>query len=264
MKESVILNGGFGAWAFTDLANDLAQKLAIKVSETPGDYNYILSWDEKDRETCHRSFIPFEGMKLASDKRLLAQVFQDNDIPIPETHLLDSHQEVVEFIGSDFDQWCLKYPIGCGASGHRIIRSISDIPQDWLRPYVVQRFIYLDDPRVYRIYCAGQKLFGWNVRKFPNSVKKQAWVAHAQGAVYEVFADIPEPIIDIATKTFKATSLFNSFGCADFIQDNDGSWLVLEVGTDGIFNHVDRNIDNPSLEEEILENISVAFQSSSK
>ncbi len=264
MEQQVILNGGLGAWAFEELANDLAQKLEVKVSETPGDFNYILSWDEEDRETCSKSFIPFKGRKLASDKRLLAQVFQDNNIPIPETHLLASHQEVVEFIGSDLGQWCLKYPIGCGASGHRIIHDIKDIPQDWLKPYVVQRFIYLDDPKVYRIYCAGQKLFGWNVRKFPASVTKQAWVAHAQGAVYEVFDDIPEQIIDIATRTFKATCLFDSFGCADFIQNNDGNWLVLEVGTDGIFNHVDRNIDNANLEQEILEKIAVAFWSRSK
>lgn len=129
---------------------------------------------------------------------------------------------------------------------------------------MVQLFIHLKDPKVYRTYCAGQKLFGWNVRKFPASVKKQAWVAHAQGAVYEVFDDIPEPVIDIATRTFKATYLFDSFGCADFIQDNDGNWLVLEVGTDGIFNHVDRNIDNASLEKEILERIAAAFWSNAK
>ncbi|MDJ0647590.1 MAG: hypothetical protein QNJ60_02695 [Xenococcaceae cyanobacterium MO_188.B19] len=116
-----------------------------------------------------------------------------------------------------------------------------------------------DEPMVYRIYCAGKQLFGWNVRKFPNSVKKQSWVAHAQGAVYEILHNIPGIIIDIATKTFKATYLFDSFGCADFIQDNDGNWFVLEVGTDGIFNHVDRNIGNVKLEKEISDKIALAF-----
>ena len=48
MEQQVILNGGLGAWAFEELANDLAQKLEVKVSETPGDFNYILSWDEGD------------------------------------------------------------------------------------------------------------------------------------------------------------------------------------------------------------------------
>lgn len=264
MNRCVILNDDFGGWAFEELANRLAEKLNLEVYNLPGDYNYILSWDETDNDTLNKSFIPFKGMKLASDKRLLAKIFQDNNIPIPTTYLLDSYEEVVDFIGCDFNQWCIKYPISCGASGHRIINRIEDIPQDWLNPYVVQQFICLDDPMVYRIYCAGQKLFGWNVRKFPNSVKKQPWVAHARGAVYKILDNIPEQIISIATKTFQATYLFNSLGCADFIQDNDGNWLVLEVGTDGIFNHVDRNIDNGLLEKEILEKIALAFWSNIK
>ena len=205
-----------------------------------------------------------KGIKLASDKRLLAKVFKENNIPVPETHLLDNYREVVKFIDSNFNQWCIKYPVGCGASGHRIINSITDIPQDWLTPYVVQKFIHLDKPMVYRVYCAGQKIFGWNVRKFPEEIKKQPWVAHALGAVYEVLDNIPDKVIDIATNTFKATHLFYSFGCADFIQDNLGNWLVLEVGTDGLFNHVDRHIGNVSLEIEIAENICFAFRSNEK
>ena len=114
---------------------------------------------------------------------------------------------------------------------------------------------------VYRIYCAGRNLFGWNVRKFPPQQKKQPWVAHAQGAIYEVLNKATDKVIEIATKTFQATYLYGSFGCADFIQDNNGNWLVLEVGTDGIFNHVDRNIGNSSLEQEINHNIARAFYS---
>lgn len=60
MKKQVILNGGFGAWAFEELANDLAQKLNLTVSETPGDYNYILSWDEEDQSTCLRPISSLE------------------------------------------------------------------------------------------------------------------------------------------------------------------------------------------------------------
>ncbi|MEM7762049.1 MAG: hypothetical protein AAF298_28625, partial [Cyanobacteria bacterium P01_A01_bin.40] len=91
MKQSVILNSGFAAWAFAELADDLARELNLKVVATPGDYNYVLSWDE---------------------------------------------------------------------------------------------------PMVYRIYCAGRNLFGWNVRKFPPQQKKQPWVAHAQGAIYEVLNEV--------------------------------------------------------------------------
>jgi len=237
MKQCAILNGGFAAWAFAELADDLARELNLKVVATPEDYNYVLSWDEADKDTLANSFIPYQGIKLASDKRLLAKVFNENSIPIPDTYLLDSYQAVVDFIFSNSGQWCIKYPIGCGATGHRIINNVTDIPQDWLKPYVVQKFIYLEDPVVYRIYCAGRNLFGWNVRKFPPQQKKQPWVAHAQGAIYEVLNEVTDEVIEIATKTFQATYLYDSFGCADFIQDNNGKWLVLEVGTDGIFNH---------------------------
>ncbi|VEP12754.1 conserved hypothetical protein [Hyella patelloides LEGE 07179] len=259
MKKCVILNSGLGAWAFQELADNLANELNIKISETPGDYNYVLAWDKTLENFVDKSFIPFEGIKLASDKREQAKIFKDNNIPTPETHLLNNYQDVIKFIGNNFSQWCLKYPVGCGASGHRIINNVADIPQDWLRPYVVQKFIYLDNPMVYRIYCAGKKLLGWNVRKFPQGVSKKPWVAHAQGAVYEILDRVPNEVINIATKTLKITRLFDSFGCVDFIQDNQGKWLVLEVGTDGIFNHVDRHIENQSLEKELSENIAKAF-----
>ncbi len=104
MNRCVILNDEYGAWAFQELADRLAKELNLEVSNIPGDYNYILSWDERNKEICNKSFIPFEGMKLASDKRLLAKVFEENDIPIPKTYLLNSYQEVVEFIGLDFNQ----------------------------------------------------------------------------------------------------------------------------------------------------------------
>ncbi|MEM9510464.1 MAG: hypothetical protein AAGA16_22735, partial [Cyanobacteria bacterium P01_E01_bin.35] len=114
MKQGVILNGGFAAWAFAELADDLARDLNLKVVATPGDYNYVLSWDEKDQDTLAKSFIPYKAMKLASDKRLLAKVFNENSIPIPHTYLLANYQAVVDFILSNSGQWCIKYPIGCG------------------------------------------------------------------------------------------------------------------------------------------------------
>jgi hypothetical protein len=35
--------------------------------------------------------------------------------------------------------------------------------------------------------------------------------------------------------------------------------VVLEVGTDGLYNHVDRELNNPKLEAELLERIAAAF-----
>ncbi len=63
MKECAILNSGFGAWAFQDLANILAQKLQIEISETPAKYNYILAWDKTLDSFKSNSFILLNRFK---------------------------------------------------------------------------------------------------------------------------------------------------------------------------------------------------------
>lgn len=101
MKNIVILNSGLGAWAFQGLADKLAQDLELKIPETPGDYNYVLGWDENNLKFGDKSFVPFKAMKLASDRRLLAKVFERNNIFTPETHLLDNYRDVTNFIGDE-------------------------------------------------------------------------------------------------------------------------------------------------------------------
>ena len=260
MKNKVILNSGNGAWAFQDLAESLADSLKIEVRNVPSDFNYVLSCPEANIKAIeHKMFVPYRGIKLASDKRLLADVFIKNSITIPQTYLINTYSEVLAFIQNTTEQWCLKYPIGCGASGHRMIRDLQDIPQTWLQPYVVQKFIKLKELQVFRLYCAGGILFGWNRRKFTSQDNCSPWVAHANGAVYEVLKEAPEEAKNLTSKALKACELYDSFGCVDLLQDNDGNWLVLEVGTDGIFNHVDRNIGNSDLELEINQKIAAAF-----
>ena len=123
----------------------------------------------------------------------------------------------------------------------------------------MQKFVRLKTLQVFRLYCAGEILFGWNRRKYDSQDNTNPWVAHARGAVYELLGTPPQEVVILATKAFKATHLYHSFGCVDLLQDNDGNWLVLEVGTDGIFNHVDRQIGNLALEKEINNRIADAF-----
>ena len=87
-------------------------------------------------------------MQLASDKRLQAQVFREQSVPMPETHLLDTWDEVEQFRAARPDkEWCLKYPTGCGASGHRLLTVEMKLPASWPRPFVVQEFIRLERPK---------------------------------------------------------------------------------------------------------------------
>jgi hypothetical protein len=45
----------------------------------------------------------------------------------------------------------------------------------------------------------------------------------------------------------------------DLVKDINGEWYALEVGTDGIYNHVDRDIDNDVLLDELNERLAISF-----
>jgi glutathione synthase/RimK-type ligase-like ATP-grasp enzyme len=254
-----ILNGGLSAWAFASLAARLSQALWIDVSETPRTCNYLLSTE--DAAVAHETdlFIQIPAMVVAADKRLLAEFFPLGGVPTPETHLLGSLDEAWRFAEQSDREWCIKFPTGCGAAGHRPLTAETTLPSDWPLPLVVQEFIRLDRPQVYRTYAAGGETFGWVVRRFPNGVSPSPWVAHARGARYESEGTAPREAEAAARAALKLTGLLQSFGCVDLIRRPSGEWLVLEVGTDGGANHVDRDLGLPDLEAEMDRRIAEAF-----
>lgn len=153
----------------------------------------------------------------------------------------------------------LKWPTGCGAGGHRRIGPGDRLPHDWPRPYVLQEFVRLERPEVYRLYGAAGELFGWNARRFPPEIAPSPWVAHARGARYEVLGAAPAEAERIAHRALNAVGLLGSFGCVDLLPAPDGGWLALEVGTDGVFNHVDRDVGDPVLAAELDRRVAEAF-----
>lgn len=259
--DVAILNAGPGAWAFEEHAHRLARVLEIEVRETPADYSYLLGWDEPGPPPCRELFIPYAAIQVASDKRLQAELFAGAGVPTPETRLLASAGEVEALRSSQPErEWVVKYPTGCGASGHRLLRSGIPLPDEWPRPYVVQEFIRMPAPEVYRLYGVGGKTFGWNVRRFPAGARSSPWVAHAQGARYADAGAPPREAELAARAALTATGLLSSFGCADLLRAAAGRWLVLEVGTDGLFNHVDRDLGLPLLEAELDARLAEAFR----
>jgi hypothetical protein len=58
-----------------------------------------------------------------------------------------------------------------------------------------------------------------------------------------------------------AAGLLGSFGGVDLLCRPSGEWLVLEVGTDGMFNHIDRDLGLPALESEIQQRVADPFGS---
>lgn len=258
--KAAILNAGETAWIFEAHARHMAKILNVPIQETPADFNYVLGWDETQIIN-GESFISFEAMRLSSDKRLLARCFQENDVATPRTLLIETEDEMRDFLTQNHDsEWVLKWPTGCGATGHRLVSHCSVVAQDWPRPFIVQQFIRLERPEVYRLYAIDGETFGWNARRFPNGAKASPFMAHAQGAHYEDAGMVPYEAEVQARRAMQATKMLSSFGCADLMRDVNDNWLVLEVGTDGIFNHVDRDIKVCGIESETDRRLATAFR----
>lgn len=261
--ECCVLNGGNGAWAFEPLAVRLAAVLQVDISDQPRRFNYLLqleSLEDSSLQDGFFSFVPVPAIRLASDKRLLAKVFNDRGVPSPQTVLFDQFGEVQQFIQRHGNnKWCLKYPTSCGAHGHRMLSPTDVEPAHWPKPYVVQEFVELNQPEVYRTYCAGGELFGWVARRFPDDRKPSPWVAHARGARYVKLDQAPPSALVSAQSALVATGLWDAFGCVDLLRRPSGEWLVLEVGTDGLVNHVDRDMGDADFERQMEERIAAAF-----
>lgn len=223
-------------------------------------FNYLLQVKPSVPLASNSLFIPMESIRIAGDKRLVAAAFTEHRVPSPVTRLIDNFSEVHRFIEMNAASgWCLKYPTGCGANGHRMLTENDAEPRNWPRPFIVQEFIRMDHPEVYRTYCAGGELFGWVVRRFPEGARSSPWVAHARGARYVHLDYPPSAACEAARAALKATGLYDSFGCADLLCRPSGEWVVLEVGTDGLYNHVDRELGNSRFEQEIHSRIAKAF-----
>jgi glutathione synthase/RimK-type ligase-like ATP-grasp enzyme len=259
--DIAILNAGAGAWAFEEHALRLSRLLGIEVRAEAAEYAYLLGWDGPGPPPCRELFIPYASLQIAADKRLQARLFREHGVATPETHLVESREALAAFLTERPDrEWALKYPTGCGASGHRFFHTETRIPDDWPVPFVVQEFIRMPEPEVYRLYGAGGELFGWNVRRFPPGTRSSPWVAHVRGAGYAAPGAAPPEAEAQARRALEATGLLASFGCVDLLRSPEGRWLVLEVGTDGRFNHVDRDLGLPEIEAEVDARLARSFQ----
>lgn len=255
-----ILNQSDGKWVFEDLAQILSRSLWVDISETPGDLNYILCTDSELITSQVGSYIPLRSIEIAADKREIEQKFKAFGVNRPKTFILASIQDVESILTTHTsNRWILKYPTGCGGMNHRLIEHVSEIPEHWPQPFLIQEFIESVEPAVYRFYCVDGNLFGFNARKFADPNISTPWVSHANGARYNYEETPPPAAIEVATAALTATGLYYSFGAVDLIKDLHDRWYALEVGTDGIYNHVDRDIDNDALLDELNERLAIAF-----
>lgn len=260
-----VLNSGSGAWAFESLAKILSTELGVDTCDRPRDFNYLLGFPDAGAFTDRELFIPLEAINAASDKRELVRIFRQHSVPTPETLLVEGPKEAKHFARSHRNKrWCVKYPISCGGTGHFLLTQKVDIPPTWPRPIVLQEFIELQNPEVYRVYCAAGELFGWNVRRFAVGDTSSPWVAHARGAQYFELRDIPNDAAEAARLALSATKLLDSFGCADLLYGITKKWMVIEVGTDGLHSYVDRDLGIRTIESALSARVSDSFWSAAK
>ena len=132
INDCCVLNQGRGSWAFDPLARQLSAVLGIPVSAEPRRFNYLLDCETLPADDAADSFfIPLRAIRVASDKRLIAAAFHKHEVPAPRTVLLETFREVMEFVTRHSEvEWCLKFPTGCGAAGHRLITSNSMEPRN--------------------------------------------------------------------------------------------------------------------------------------
>lgn len=256
--QAAILSAGSGAWAFEALANDLSRAFGVPVASAPAAKNYLLAWDGPTLPA-QQCFVPPQSIEVATDKRLIARAFERFEVPRPATFLLGDDELEPFLRREEKRRWLLKFPTGCGGAGHRFLQTPNDVPADWPRPLVVQEFIEMARPEVFRLYGVAGELFGANARRFPEASAPSPFVAHARGARYEAVNDLPAQAIEVARSALEATGLLASFGCVDLLPDADGNWLALEVGTDGLWNHVDRDLGIGNIEAEIESRLTTAF-----
>jgi len=262
MRETAcILNTGQNAWAFESVAKKLATATGLPVQERPAEKNYLLGCDDLPKPNSgHEYFVDLASIQMATDKRLIAEAFDRETVPCPRTLIFDTLHEAKSFASQHGTcKWCLKFPSSCGGAGHRLIDDVQTLPRDWPTPLILQEFIELKEPEVYRTYTVAGEIFGWIARRFPPERKRSPWVAHARGARYEVCGEMPRKARSVAAKALSATGLLNRFGCVDLIEDQAGRWLALEVGTDGWLNHVDRDLGDSKLEADITQKLADAI-----
>lgn len=80
-SDYCILNGGSGSWAFEPLARELAQVLGVPISAEPRGFNYLLYQETLPDDFSHRTFIPLSAIRLAADKRRMAEAFAREGVP---------------------------------------------------------------------------------------------------------------------------------------------------------------------------------------
>ncbi len=264
MSRAAVLHRGPLRRLFGDFPAQLANLLDVPILDDDRgvDLGLILAWDGSPPRC--RGFVPFDAILAAEDKREQFRRFHAAGVSIPESRLFDDFEAARAFAVSDpARRWLLKWPVGSGSVGHALINRESQVIPLWNPPFLIQEFIALDRPEVYRVMGCGGELFGFTVRTFPPGTPSHPLVSTHRGAVFALAGQVPP---DVASQSRQALTLFgllSTFGCVDLILPPKGAVLVLEVNADGLTQFVDRMPSLPGLSRELDERLRTAFHRAS-
>ncbi len=193
--HAAILHSGPWKNLFGDFPSYLSRVTGLPLVETPEglDMAYVMGWPEHSPLPCE-SFIPLEAVYLAHDKRKQAAFFSTNGITTPETHLIFSEADALAFHRNRPDrEWLLKWPTGCGGTGHQVLDDNTRITPFWKPPFLVQELIRMEVPRVYRLFAAGGETFNWCVREGTAKTGSSPFISYGTGASLGLRKMSPRP-----------------------------------------------------------------------
>jgi hypothetical protein len=260
-RRGAILHRGPYQRLFGNFPERMARVLDVPITDDDSDVDlgFVLAWDDKTPPRCP-TFIPFETVASVHDKREQVRRMVAYGVSLPESHLFNDFEELKRFVAGHGDRrWLLKFPSATSGTGHQVVTPETRVTPLWSAPYLLQEFIALEDPCVYRLYGIAGEIFGFNVRRFSDGEAKQPIVSLSTGAHYELAGTPPKAAVEETRRALESVDLLRSFGCVDFLLLPGGDVRVVEVNTDGLYQYVLRVPMLPTLEAELDERFRAAF-----
>jgi len=147
---------------------------------------------------------------------------------------------------------------GLRGEWHRLVTSSSPEPSKWPRPWIVQEYVRLDRPKSFALYSAGRETFGWVTRIFQPATRLHVGGSRPRRPIRNAPGFLSAERCPRGPGS-PGDGFVGFLRCADLLRRPSGEWVVLEVGTDGVFNHVDRDLGDAELEKELCERVAGAF-----
>jgi glutathione synthase/RimK-type ligase-like ATP-grasp enzyme len=208
------------------------------------------------RRLFHRADIlnSMEVHEITADKIRTEQHLLARGVPVPESLLSDSAEQVRDFVAAH-EYAILKDARSCGGQGHVILCHSADAPGQKRRhqhgvieyppPFFVQRLVgdvgarrAFRPGRFLRAYVVDGRVAFWTERYRPAYRRPSDWIVNVHlGAKYRFVLETSAELRKLAMRAADALGI--RVGAVDIVQSSAGAF-VLEADTDGRHMYIDR------------------------